>query len=169
MWTKLDDGFWRNPKIQKMTATQFRVYVMALVWCGDQLTDGVFSASDAHRMLEADRRSTVKALHDLCSQGALEVVPDAHRMLFRFPDYLEFQPSRESVLSRREQWRRYRAGKTDATKRPPSAQHDTLHDAQHDTLQSVFAPDPTRFSKRKKKPTTETIEKNRFLDSQEED
>ena len=104
-WTKLDDGFWRNPKIARLDPYEFRLYVVMLNWCCDQLTDGHFRHSDVARILHHDRRTTVRLLESLCNYGAIHVAEETQDVQYCFPDFLDFQPSKDDVTARQKAWR----------------------------------------------------------------
>jgi hypothetical protein len=86
-WVKLDDAFPRHPKVLPLAPGPKWAYVEALCYCGQYLTDGalpvgIISAKDAAALVGA-------GLLDACDDGG-----------FIVHDYLEYNPSRESVQSK---------------------------------------------------------------------
>lgn len=90
-WTKLDDAFWSNPKVEGVGNEAAGAYCRMLSYCGDHLTDGRVSESAARYITKP------KVLARLEEGGFIERNGDG----WVIPDYLEFNPSRETVESKR--------------------------------------------------------------------
>lgn len=95
-WLKLDDKFPRNPKVLASDLEASWFYVCVLSHCAEQLTDG-FLADTAvplvapHVDAPRDVAERLVAVDLICRVDGGYMVPD----------YLDFNPSRESVLGRR--------------------------------------------------------------------
>lgn len=117
-WIKLDADFWHNGKVAKAGNSAVGVYVRALTYCGDQLTDG-FIPRHVARLI-----GTPADLRRLTSTGLWHEVAEGEWLTEGFaapddgyyvPDYLEHQSSRAEVQARHEE--RSRSGKKGAEKR----------------------------------------------------
>lgn len=91
----VDTGLGRNPKIERIGAVAFRLYIVALCHCGDELTDGHVSTA-AMRRLQVEARAGSRAIGELRAAGLLE----GHGP-WKIPDYLEWNRSREQVKDAR--------------------------------------------------------------------
>lgn len=91
-WARLDDGFWRHPKIIGLSAGAGWLLVRAISYSADQLTDGVLTQADL-RQLRAQKRH----LDELILAGMLH--KDRH--LYAINDYLAYNPSKADVMQRR--------------------------------------------------------------------
>ncbi len=87
-WVKLDDGFPDHPKMLRVGDRAFRFHILALCWSSRQLTDGFIPASYGGRPND---------LLELTEAGLLEPVDGGYQI----HDYLDYNPSRERVLSDR--------------------------------------------------------------------
>jgi len=94
-WARIDDGMWCHPKVLIAGHEAIGVWVRALAWSCQQLTDGVIPRA-AMAMLCAD-------------QGPWERLRDAGLLSFSrngdatLHDFLAYNPSRSEVVARREQ------------------------------------------------------------------
>ena len=91
-WVKLDDTFWSNRKLERLSDKGYRLYMRGLGYCSQYLTDGILDATDL-RTLGATR----KVIDELEDAGCWEWA-DGH---YRVHDYFDFNPTREDVLERR--------------------------------------------------------------------
>jgi hypothetical protein len=90
-WVALDDGFFANPKILAAGHAAAGLYAMGLSYCGKYLTDGFIP--------RAWLIGTPKKLAaQLVETGLWEEVDGG----YFFPDYEEYNPSREKVEERRQ-------------------------------------------------------------------
>lgn len=114
MWTKLDDGFCENPKVVSVGPLAGWLHVMALLYCGRNLTDGFIPASMAPRL--ADWRNVVETHGPVCPLKLAKRLEDAGLWVFQADrcgwvvhDYLKYQPSKAQVLSDRAQRHKQKA------------------------------------------------------------
>lgn len=114
MWVKLDDKLHSHPKRWQVSNAALGLHLLALSYCGDQLTDGRVPGRWASQ--QQDRQE----ISELCSAGFWSVDGDA----FEIHDFLEYNPSREQVLAERESARermaRVRSGKRSGERRANS-------------------------------------------------
>lgn len=99
MWAKLDDGYWRHPKIVGLTDGAYRLHVQAIVWACDQLTDGHIPAHVLPLLLPGvTARTATSRAGTLVTAGLWH--PDGDGWTIH--DFLEYQPTRAGVQSRRD-------------------------------------------------------------------
>lgn len=100
-WVKLDDGFFRHPKVVRAGRDARDLHLAALCYAGSNLTDGKIPR-EALTQLLADagiaRASGPKLAAKLVDVGLWEATD--HGYLIH--DYLSYNPSREDVLRERE-------------------------------------------------------------------
>jgi hypothetical protein len=111
-WLKLDDCFFRHPKVIAAGRDARDLYLAGLCYCGAGLTDGVIPAG-ALRILgaDADIDDPKAAVTTLVRVGLWEMIESGE---YRVHDYLEYNPSAEKVKAERkaaqERMRRNRSG-----------------------------------------------------------
>jgi hypothetical protein len=98
-WLKMTDEFWTNPKLERLSDKAYRLYVRSLGYCAQHLTDG---------LLDATALRTLGATQRLCDElvtpmrpgevGCWKPVPGGYAI----HDYLEYNPSRERVMEKRQ-------------------------------------------------------------------
>lgn len=104
-WARLDDSFWRNRKITTLMDTKggpdaVALHVATISFCAEQLTDGVVEKNDLRRIVPWHHHQLHRGVTLLVTQGVWEeVTPD---LRWQVHDYLDYNPSREDVLIRRE-------------------------------------------------------------------
>lgn len=86
-WARLDDGFWRNTKLEAVSLAALGLYALGLSYAGDQTTDGKISERRA-RDLARGRRSLIDELVN-CGLWTVE----AGGYVIR--DFLDYNPSAE--------------------------------------------------------------------------
>lgn len=91
-WTKLDDGFYDDPKVLEAGNEAVGVFCRALTYCGKQLTDG-YVREDVALFLAGKRRP----IHRLVEVGLWDRVDGGYLVVA----YLRFNPSREQVETER--------------------------------------------------------------------
>lgn len=106
----LDDRFAQHPKIVALSNRAFRAHVLAICYCGMNLTDGALSEK-ALKTLGISKRTVSELVGAQLWENA-----DGG---WRIHDYLDWQDSRDEVLARREKARaagqaRARGAKRDA-------------------------------------------------------
>lgn len=123
-WARLDDQILDNPKILQAGPIGFALHVAAITYCSRNLTDGFVTYAVARRLLITswtedgdDGKVRVQSLamvsgmsgsdgpevidhiiELLCEVGLWEIVEHGYFL----HDYLEYNPSREMVLAKRE-------------------------------------------------------------------
>lgn len=93
-WFKVDDKLHSHPKVVDVPLRAMGLWVKAGAWCSDQLTDGVIPKSVV-TMLGASRADAVA----LVKAGLWEETASG----YVFHDWLEQNPSRDSVQQKRRQ------------------------------------------------------------------
>jgi hypothetical protein len=115
LWVKLDDKLHSHPKRWEVSNAALGLHLLALSYCGDQLTDGRVPGRWASQ--QQDRQE----ISELCSAGFWTVDGES----FVIHDFLEYNPSREQVLAEREAARarmqRHRNGKRSPEQRANGA------------------------------------------------
>ena len=96
-WLKVDDKLPRNPKIIAGGIEPAWYYICALTHCAEQMTDGFIA--DAAVPVIAPHIEDPRSVAEACCQLDLFRRVEGGYMV---PDYLDFNPSRASVLARRE-------------------------------------------------------------------
>lgn len=116
-WVKIDDGFSEHPKLLQAGPLAMAMQIAALCYCNRNLTDGFVPRAAAARLLDltgigmrmwnngsfggGEDATWELVVEDLVSAGVWDVVPGG----WRIHDYLEYQPSKASVLEEREKTR----------------------------------------------------------------
>lgn len=95
-WVKLDDSFYDHPKVANLTPGAGWLHICGLCYCGRQLTDGVIPKGVEKRLTANVNVS--KQVDELIDAGLWIDDGDTYRI----HDFLEYQPSREKVLTERE-------------------------------------------------------------------
>jgi len=98
-WVKLDDGFFRNPKVVIVGPEAKLLYLAGLCYAGSSLTDG-FIPANAARILGADAEiSTISnATQELVDAGLWAPVERGYMI----HDYLQYNKSAEEVRANKE-------------------------------------------------------------------
>lgn len=92
-WFKVDDAFWSHPKVIDLSAEAVALWVRGGSYSAKHLTDGVVT-NGAIRMLGYTRDAAVELVH--------AGLWDADGPDWVFHDWLDYQPTRESVEAERE-------------------------------------------------------------------
>lgn len=127
-WIKLDDGFFRNPKIVTISAESKLIYLAGLCYAGASLTDG-FIPKNAVRMLasDADVSSPQKRAQELVDAGLWVENPRGYSI----HDYLEHNTSASDVLAKREAAReRMQAKRSGSSREVPANKPRTYRKVQ---------------------------------------
>ncbi len=142
-WAKLDDGFDTHRKVDRVSLEAVGLWARALAYASRYLTDGKVD----HEWLESrvppkDRRE--KLLNSLVDAGLFDLREDG----IWIHDYLDYNPSKESVEERRERDRKKKEAQRKGTERrlsPRDTPGDGLRDALGDSPYSrpVPSPDPS--------------------------
>lgn len=94
-WVRLDDRFPSHRKVALLSDRAFRLYVSALCWSSEQLTEG--RILDRELPVVARLRGPRTAAKELEAAGLWERIADG----WEIHDYLEYQRSRERVQADR--------------------------------------------------------------------
>lgn len=122
-WLRVDDAMWRNRKVMPVSPLAKCLWVWAMGYSADQLTDGRLTLVDMRQVATAtgldDWEGPVK---ELFASGLMESDAECPYIIH---DYLDYNPSREQVLKERAEnarrqadWKsgkRHEATPTDAT------------------------------------------------------
>ncbi|WP_405184233.1 hypothetical protein [Streptomyces albidoflavus] len=96
-WVRVDDRFPSHRKVALLSDRAFRLYVSALCWCSENLTEG--RILDRELPLVAPRmRGAKRAAADLEEVGLWDRIADG----WMVHDYLEYNPDRARVKAERE-------------------------------------------------------------------
>lgn len=121
-WIKLDVNFLRNPKIIRLSDDAKLLYVAALCYSADHLTDGFIVNEAMHSLGKSEN------IDELIEKGLLYFTIDGYQI----HDYLEHQESRKKVLAQRESAKnrlaKYRESKRNANETRSSNEDVTLQD-----------------------------------------
>ncbi len=142
-WVRLDDRFPSHRKVRLLSDPAFRLYVSAVCWSAENLTDGVIGTKELR--LVSDVRSAPKRAQELVDHGLWDVIDGVG---WRIHDYLEYNPSAEKVradrkakTARQQRWRDKSRGDDEE---PDGADVDAYVDASTDTSRDAAPtrPDP---------------------------
>lgn len=108
MWTKLDDKFWSDPKVEEAGNEAAGAYARMLAYCGDHLTEGKLTDGAARYIARP------KIIERLAEFGF--IVPNGNGWVI--PNYLEFNPTKAEVEATRRA--RSEAGRRGGLKSKPN-------------------------------------------------
>lgn len=134
-WAKFDDRFPSNRKVRLLSDGAFRLYVSAICWSAENLTDGVIKTAELR--LVADVRATRTRAKELVEAELFEVLEGVG---WKIHDYHEYNPTAEQVRADREQrtarqqrWRKKKQGDAPDPEPPGNSPDvDASTDASHD-------------------------------------
>ncbi|MFE7954421.1 hypothetical protein [Streptomyces sp. NPDC057413] len=154
-WARFDDRFPSNRKVRLLSDGAFRLYVSAICWSAENLTDGVIKTAELR--LVADVRASRTRAKELVEAGLFEVVEGVG---WKIHDYHEYNPTAEQVradraakAARQQRWRDRKRGSAPNPEPPGNrpdvdASTDTSQDASRDgagdAAPRARIPDPTR-------------------------
>lgn len=98
-WVKIDDHLDDNEKVAEAGPLGLALYVAGLCYCNRNLTDGRIRKGVARKLQDFSAFKGPQPVIDQLLAVGLWVEDDKGYLI---PDYLDFQPSRESVLADRE-------------------------------------------------------------------
>ena len=98
-WAKLDDEFVEHPRISPLSDKAFRLHVAGICHAARKLTDGHISPTDA-RILLALTKTRRRHIDELLDAGVW--TENGNGWVIR--DYLDYNPSSETVKERRRKW-----------------------------------------------------------------
>jgi hypothetical protein len=99
-WAKLDDQFAEHTRIAPLSDKAFRLHVAAICLAARKLTDGHITYTDA-RVLQALTRARTRHIDELLGAGVWTENGGAGWVI---RDYLDYNPSAETVKERRAKW-----------------------------------------------------------------
>ncbi|MCC9307733.1 hypothetical protein LN042_11595 [Kitasatospora sp. RB6PN24] len=152
-WVRLDDRFPSHRKVRLLSDAAFRLYVSAICWSAENLTDGVIKTAELR--LVGDVRAARKRAEELVNCGLWEELSGVG---WRIHDYHEYNPTAEQVradrkakTARQQRWREKKNGQRpssngDDVDASTDASHDASHDGAGDAAPRARIPDPTRPS-----------------------
>lgn len=94
-WVRFDDNYPDHPKVSELSDAAFRLHVSAICYSSRYLTDGFVSRGQLRRIATTDDLAGV--LDELVAAGLFEPADGG----FWIHDYLDYNPSRDAVESRR--------------------------------------------------------------------
>lgn len=99
-WAKIDHGFFRHPKVVSIGKDAKFMYIAALCYCGENMTDGVIPAA-ALRLLgaELDIKNPARAARELADSGLWKARNDGG---FEVNDYLDYNESSSERKAKQE-------------------------------------------------------------------
>lgn len=109
-WVRFDDQFSIHRKVSRLSDAAFRLHVSAVFWCARNLTDGVVPEEDLEDVC-ARVRTPERFVAELLSRGLWHEAgaacdspkcPAPTHDGWAIHDYLEFQPSKDTVAKDRE-------------------------------------------------------------------
>lgn len=95
-WVRLDDAFFRHPKVANLSKDAKLLFMAGLTYCAGALTDGFVSTAGL-RIVAAEAGVKATSSRELVDAGLWHKRGDG----FDIHDYLEYQPSAESERKRR--------------------------------------------------------------------
>ena len=110
-WTKLDDGFYLNPKVAGLTDGAYRLYIQALNYSCDQLTDGEIRTPILNMLISGSPATVKKRAAELVEAGLWVKSPRG----WVINDFAEYQPTAAEI--RRKSEKKARAGELGNHKR----------------------------------------------------
>lgn len=96
-WVKLSDNYPEDPRFEDVGPLGFALHTAAICFCSRNLTDGQITRGQARRLLDLDDPGTV--MDALVAVGLWK--PGEDGKAYGLTDYLEHQPSRAEVESKR--------------------------------------------------------------------
>lgn len=100
-WVKLDDQWMDHPKIIEAGRDARDMWLASITWCAKHLTDGFFPANLIPQ-LAVMAGADVANCQEFASRLLALCLWDATDNGYMVHDYLEYNPSRETVISTRE-------------------------------------------------------------------
>ncbi len=95
-WVKLDDQFADHPKVLMAGPLASWLYVCGLTYCSRLLTDGFIPTAQVRRLADVDNAQELA--NKLVEVGLWDIVDNG----FQIHDYLQYNPTAESIKSRQE-------------------------------------------------------------------
>jgi hypothetical protein len=136
-WIRLDDGFISHPKTLSLPHKSIVLHIAGLTYCAMQLTDGKIPKS-AIVLVLAQARVTKASMEPLLSLKMWRDQGD-HYVIH---DYLKYQESRETVLTRRDKWAESKRHKRGSSKGESDGEStaDTWQDSNVESAHPIPSP-----------------------------
>lgn len=127
-WVRMDDGEPEHPKVLMVGPLAYALHCSARAYCNRQLTDGFIPAGKLSGLLDAEHPDLDGVSLTELAQRLVDARPPGHEHGlwetreggWAIHDYLDYQPSREKVLSERA---RDRQRKSEKASGPRSARN----------------------------------------------
>lgn len=151
-WFRIDDTWLTHPKVQAVGLRGRALWIAGGLHCAQHLTDGLIDKTFV-TVLAATAGVTAKEAKALADAG-LWIDRGTH---WEMKDFLDYQPSRESVLKERERWARSKRKSRHRDSDRPSDEESTVDSYVESRSESTPSrPDPTRSSSCASPPPTTT-------------
>lgn len=145
-WFRVDDGFYDHPKVVDLSMAARGLWATCGSYCGRHLTDGHISRKQV-RMLGG----TAAQIRDLI-RNRMWIECESHRDCIAFVNWIEQQPTRDSVETKRAEDAERKHKAREAKRAKQQQQENVRTDVRSDRDESVRAdvqqesalPDPTR-------------------------
>ncbi len=136
-WFKVDDSMSDHPKFAALEASPHwseavALWTVAGSWCAKHLTDGNVPCTALRTLVPIDCSN---AASELVRVGLWEIAEGG----WRFHDWLSFQPSRASVLKKREKTKK----RVDKLRKKRNAVSSSVRNAPRNTTPDPTRPDPS--------------------------
>jgi hypothetical protein len=154
-WARFDDRFPSNRKVRLLSDAAFRLYVSAICWSAENLTDGVVQKTELR--LVSDVKAASRRAQELVEAGLFEALEGGG---WKIHDYHEYNPTAEQVkadraakTARQQRWRKKKEGDAPDPEPPGSkldvdastdASRNASRDGAGDAAPRARVPDPTR-------------------------
>lgn len=166
-WVRLDDRFPSHRKVALLSDRAFRLYVSALCWCSENLTEGAIAERELPFI--ARLRGVKKAATELEAAGLWDRTADG----WMVHDYLEYNPDRarvkadrESNAARQKAWRDRKRAEREAKRAAEEAERNGVthhdHDAGNDASTTRQRHDSDTTEKRSDSENREEPQVNAF-------
>lgn len=141
-WFRVDDGFYDHPKIAHLNMAARGLWVTCGSYCGKHLTDGHIARNQIRRL-----GGTPAQIRNLIESGVWFEC-DLHPNCVAFHDWIEQQPTRESIINRRADDAKRKHEAREAKRAEQQRQRNVRTGLRTDTSEGVRTesalPDPTR-------------------------
>lgn len=135
-WVRISDDIDEHPKTANLSDSAFALFVASLAYCNRNLTDGFVPHAVGLGKLRYCEGNTVPVIHELENAGLWEVSPGG----WKVHDYHDYQPSRATVLKKRENTRKRVARHRNASSNATGNGAVTAHPVPNPLLQDQELP-----------------------------
>lgn len=155
-WVRLDDRFPTHRKVALLSDRAFRLYVSALCWSSENLTEG--KINDRELTLIARVRDMKKTAGELQSARLWDRVDDGwmiHDFLEYNPDRAKVKADREANAARQQAYRERRKAEQDAKRNTPKIESNGVTNASRNASRNGGSNDTPSPSPSRPVPPTE--------------